>query len=144
MRTALLFLIWLVVAPAAIAQARGDVTLFGHGEMNGPMYNWEVTTQRFEAQPKWLPTNPALPLTIPKAVDAAQTWIKKKNPEVKEFAVSSIAISPIGCCSSKSQDRWYYRIEFNPIVGGQPLFGGHFIAVVLFDGTLVEPRLEKR
>ena len=35
--------------------------------------------------------------------------------------------------------QWYYKIEFDPIIGGQMLFGSQFTAVVLLDGSVVEP-----
>jgi hypothetical protein len=144
MRRALLCVMLFLPASVPLAQTRGDVTLFAQGAMNGPMHNWEITNQRFEAQPKWQPSNATLPLSIPKALELAEAWIKKKNPEVKTFAVSSIALAPMGCCSNSVQDRWYFRVEFNPVVGGQRLYGGQFIAAVLFDGSVVEPRIENR
>lgn len=131
-------------SPAVLSQAGRNVTLFAQGAANGPMQNWEITPQQLEAQPKWQPSQSTLPLSIPKASEVAEVWIKKKNPEVNKFAIATIMLAPMGCCTNAVQDRWYFRIEFNPIIGGRQLHGGQFIAVVLFDGTVVEPRIESR
>lgn len=115
--------------------------LFGQGDME-TMYRWSVPRNRFVAQSPWTPAAGAPPLAISKAAEIAEAWIKAKNPEIKKFAVASIALTVGRTWGPESKDRWYYRIEFQPVVGGQRLSGGMFIAVVLFDGTVVEPRRE--
>jgi hypothetical protein len=38
--------------------------------------------------------------------------------------------------------RWYYRFDFDSIVGSRRLSGaGNFVVVVLLDGTVVEPKI---
>jgi TonB family protein len=38
---------------------------------------------------------------------------------------------------------WYYRLAFDPVVGGRRLAGGGaFTVIVLMDGSIVEPRVE--
>ena len=138
----LAFLFVLTAAWSSLALAR-DVTLFGQGDMD-TMYNWAVPSEKLEAQPQWSPSAGPPPLSIAKAVEIAETWIKKQYPEVRQFAIASVALGRANAWSSSTAERWYYRIEFYPIVGGKRLFGGQFIAVVLFDGSVVEPRAEKR
>lgn len=130
------------VCPLA-AHAQGEIILFGQGDME-TMYQWEVPRQKFVAQPRWTPSSGAPPLAIGKAVEIAESWIKKKNPELKTFSVSTIAIAVSHTWDAQPQDRWYYKIDFQPVVSGQRLYGGQFVGVVLFDGSIVEPRAEKR
>jgi hypothetical protein len=138
------FLIIAVLLMSSLpAHARGDVVLFGQGDME-TMYQWEISNEKFNAQPSWSPTAGAPPLAINKAVEIADAWIKSKNPEIKKFSLSSVAFFASENWESQPSQRWYFRIEFHPIVSGQRLYGGQFIAVVLFDGTVVEPRAEKR
>lgn len=125
------------------ASAQSDVVLFGQGDTQ-TMYQWVVPWKKFVAQPQWTPSSGNPPLPIAKAAEVADAWIKKKNPDIKAFSISSIALAVSHTWHGKPEDRWYYKIEFQPIVGGQRLFGGQFLAVVLFDGTVVEPRPERR
>jgi len=143
MRLFSLLTILILSAFPRFAQAQGNVVLFGQGDMK-TMYQWEVSSQKFSTQPRWSPSSGAPPLTIEKAVEIATEWIKKKNPEIKNFALTSVAFSVGQAWEAQPSERWYYRIEFQPIVGGQRLYGGQFIAVVLFDGSIVEPRAENR
>jgi hypothetical protein len=139
-RLASLLTVIAVWSPLAFAR---DITLFGQGDME-TMYNWAVATEKFEAQPQWSPSAGSPPLSIAKAVEIADAWIKKQNPDVKRFAIASIALARADGWGASAAERWYYRIEFHPIVGGRRLYGGQFVAVVLFDGSVVEPRAEKR
>jgi hypothetical protein len=66
-------------------------------------------------------------------------------PEIKQFAVNAVTLAQVtACCENGMANKWYYRIDLSPIVGGKVLYGGQFTAVVLFDGSVVEPRKEKR
>ena len=133
----------LITLTAAQAQSPDVVSLFGEAHERGPMLQWELSSARHSSQPRWSPNQGMPPVPIGRAVELGHIWLKKKHPEVKDFAVSSIQLAPIGY-GRPPADRWYYRIEFLPIVSGQVLFGGGFVAVVLFDGTIVEPRAEPR
>ncbi|MBK7662762.1 MAG: hypothetical protein IPJ21_04275 [Sterolibacteriaceae bacterium] len=134
-------LVWILFPLSVVAQS--EVVLFGQGDAR-TMYQWAVPQSRFVALPRWSPSAGTPPLPIGKAAEIADVWIKKKNSEIKSFSISSIAIAVGHGWGAEPQDRWYYRIDFQPIVGGQRLYGGQFIAVVLFDGTIVEPRAETR
>jgi len=118
------------------------VYLFGQGTSEGLMFGFEVSAERVEKLPRWSPSGAQPPLPIGAAVQAAEEWIKKRHAEIRQFEVSTVALSRVTWPGLA--DRWYYRIEFQPIVGGQRLYGGQFIAVVLFDGSVVEPRVERR
>lgn len=126
----------------ASAQGSGQVFLLGEGDM-ATMHRWDVPRKQYEALPKWAPRSNAVPFSIADAVRTSEEWIKKRHPEVKKFDVSSVSLVRAGCCVP-SDERWFYRVEFRPVVAGQRLHGGHFVAVVLLDGSLVEPKAEKR
>lgn len=112
------------------ASAQSDVVLFGQGDTQ-TMYQWVVPWNRFVAQQRWSPASGNPPLPITKAAEVADAWIKGKYPDIKAFSISSIALAVSHTWQGEPQDRWYYKIEFQPMVGGQRLFGGQFIAVVL-------------
>jgi hypothetical protein len=131
-----------IAAWSASASAT-DVSLFGQGDMD-TMYTWAVPREKFDAQLQWSPSAGSPPLPIGRAVEIADAWIKKQNPDVRQFVVTSVALARADSWGSGAAERWYYKVEFQPIVAGRRLFGGHFIAVVLFDGSVVEPSAEKR
>ena len=126
----------------AVAQPRGEVFLMGEGRDN-VMQRWEVSRQQWQNQSKWTPTSGgAPPLEISKAIELGETWLRKRHADVNKLAVSSVTIRPQASSGPGVIEGWFYRIEFQPIVAGKKLWGGELVAVVLFDGTVVEPRAE--
>ena len=130
-------------AAMSFGQSLSTVYLFGHGTAEGMMYEFSIAGDRAEKLPRWVPSNDPLPLPTGTAVQTAEAWMKARNPEIKQFELATVAIAQMSYPSTL-KDRWYYRIDFNPIVGGQRLHGGQFTAVVLFDNTIVEPRARKQ
>jgi hypothetical protein len=126
----------------AIAQNKQMVTLVGEGR-NNVMQNWEVTTEKWNAQVKWSPTssNPP-PLSIAKAIQAAETWLRKQHPDINKLSLDQVTLKQPTQAVIDDDSRWFYKIVFQPIVAGRKLWGGDFTAVVLFDGTVVTPRSE--
>jgi TonB family protein len=134
------------VQPAAAAGAMILVTTtFGQ---DGTRYIYEIPGERANALPQWEPRlAPEPPLSMSAARKAAESWLTSRIPEIKTFEVSSLFFAkvfqglPTGPCRTVSC--WYYRITFDPVVGGRRLAGGSdFAAVVLIDGSIVEPRIE--
>jgi TonB family protein len=111
---------------------------------DGTMYTWEILQQRGNAQPTWDPaTMPTPPVSIADATKVADAWLKQQAPELKTFVLTSLTLFRMQ--PYMWPDRWYYRLEFDPIVAGRRLSGaGNFVAVVLLDGSVVEPRVDKR
>jgi hypothetical protein len=126
----------------ASAQPRGEVLLLGEGRDN-VMQNWEISRQQWQAQPKWTPASSGPPpLAISKAVELGEMWLRKRHADINKLVVSPITIRPQSSSGPGVTEGWFYRIEFQPVVAGKKLWGGEFVAVVLFDGTVVEPRAE--
>jgi hypothetical protein len=142
----LLMFIVIVSPLTAQIQMPNEMIIYGSGDGEN-MYQWAVSADRLSAQPQWTPSSDTLPLPVNKAVEIAEGWIKSKTPEIKSLSVSSIEIAGPELLPSVSQDRWYYKISFLPIIGGQRMRAARgmavFTAVVLFDGTVVEPRIQK-
>ncbi|MFN7309342.1 MAG: hypothetical protein ACK5S1_00915 [bacterium] len=131
-----------ILAVTASAQPRGEVSLLGEGD-DKTMHYWEVTRQKWAAQPKWLPSAAGSPpLPIAKAVELADAWLRTRHADVKQFAITSITLRSQSSSGPGIVDGWFYRLEFQPVVAGRRLWGGQFVAVILFDGTVVDPRSE--
>src|ERR1700676_4332603 len=70
--------------PTAMARSGYPVTLFGTGTKD-MMYEFEITGERADKMPRWNPTGGPPPLAISDAVVKAEAWMKKRNPEVRQF-----------------------------------------------------------
>lgn len=143
MKTLAKAILLLALVPAvAGAQHQRAVFLQGEGRDN-IMQRWEIARDKWQSQPRWMPTFDAPPpLTIAKAVELGEAWLRKRHPDLKKLVVSQVTLKGIAESGPGTTDGWFYRIEYQPVVAGKRLWGGEFVAVVLFDGTVVVPREE--
>lgn len=74
------------------------------------------------------------PLARRLAIQLARDSVKKRYPQFEDFAVTSIEMAMI------TEERWYYFVKFVPKGGGERVHALGAIAVVLMDGTVVEPK----
>ena len=111
---------------------------------DGTRYFYEISQERANALPQWDQRSmPDPPLSMSQARRAAESWLMSRIPEVKTFEVTTLYFGKVlpGPCSGRIVDCWYYRISFDPVVGGRRLnAASEFTAVVLLDGSIVEPR----
>jgi hypothetical protein len=105
-------------------------------------FAWEIPMGQYEALPRWTPRDAGPALSVARAVEVGGAWISRRHPEVKRFEVETVSLMRAGCCAA-GQERWFYHLKFQPVVEGQRVVGSRFIAVVLLDGKVVEPRSEK-
>jgi hypothetical protein len=130
---------------STLASAQGNkmIALVGEGR-NNVMQNWEVTPEKWNAQVKWSPTSSNQPpFSIAKPIQVAENWLHKQHPDIKKLSLYQVTLRQPMQAFIDDDSRWFYKIEFQPIVAGRKLWGGDFTAVVLFDGTVVVPRSEK-
>jgi hypothetical protein len=109
---------------------------------DGAELRFVATESQIAAVPAWHPEDgQAAPLDLRLAINLGRDSVRKRNPEIVEFALRSITMSRL---DPPYDDRWYYFIQFRPIVGGRPMVGGLYFGCVLANGTVVEPEPEKR
>lgn len=117
----------------------GPILLTTQADADGTMYRWEISPARANSLAPWDPRTTAPPLSLDDAMRTGEAWLKGQNPEIKAFELSLVSLLHL-----RTPDRWYYRLNFDPVVSGRRLIAaGAFVAVVLFDGSVVEPRVEK-
>jgi len=122
--------------------AADSVTLFSESGAKAT-YTWAVPLARLQHTPAWTPFAGAPPLSISKAVAMATRQLKADNPQFKRYDVLSISLAAASGTSDKPADRWYYRIDLVPVIDGNRLYRLRYVAVVLLDGTLVEPQVKE-
>ena len=126
------------------AQSSSTVSVTQTRTQEGITSYWEISSQRADRLPSWNPRNtPNPPLSSGDAIKVGEDWLRQQNPEVKTFELTNLTLAR-GYGVFAQSDRWYYMMYFDPVVGGRRLAGGsNFAAVVLLDGSVVEPRIEK-
>jgi hypothetical protein len=87
--------------------------------------------------PTWTPTKGEPPLSVSKAAAVALAWAKVRYKRYDSVEITELSLKEFSC--SSVSDRWYYQVEFAPIMDGNRLFGSGNWAAVLMDGTVVGP-----
>ena len=129
----------LAVLPA-YGQGRDEVPLF-KAENGGKVIDYSISQERAKKLQKWDPTQTDVPLQVHEAVVKAQGWIKKRNPKIDSFVTSRIELGRVSY--GQFYGLWYYMIGFDGVVGGEQMHSWGLQAVVLMDGSIVEPQQEK-
>lgn len=95
-----------------------------------------VSEAQHKKAPTWAPGRGEPPVSIARVADIAEKWAKVKYRDFDSAKIQSIDLTEYGCYGEPKY--WHYVVHFIPVKAGKPQFGGYF-AVVLLDGTLVEP-----
>jgi hypothetical protein len=81
------------------------------------------------------------PLSLAGAYRIASRWIAQKYSKMDSFRVRSYSVEDAG--HSGARNRWYYTFDFVGTLNGAEVYGAPstaFTAMVLMDGTIIEPR----
>jgi hypothetical protein len=120
------------------AHPDSDEVSLSHMTANGKSTIHKIQEAEAKKLPEWDPeSGKAAPLSLDAAIKKGKEWMKKKNPNMDDFKVRSINLAKVGYGSIPN--RWFYKIDFDPVIGDQKLFGSRFTAVILMDGTVIEP-----
>ena len=87
--------------------------------------------------PEWHPeAGYPPPLDLKLAIELARDSVRNRYPQFQKYEVISIDIAEVG---REYMDKWFYMIKFRPILEDQPVRLTGTVALVLMDGTVVEP-----
>lgn len=141
MKTILIAFISIVFTASTLAQQ--SVVTLSHVGHDGKDTIHSISVTEAQKLPAWDPEGgqPA-PLALNTAIKLGREWLKKKNPQVHDFAVTTISVERVE--DDSIRNRWFYNVEFVSIIGGHENFLGRFWAVVLMNGTVVEPIVHER
>jgi hypothetical protein len=124
------------VAPAPFPGLR----VLSIARQDGSQLIWEVLRERYEALPQWNPNGgQPPPLALADAMNAARAWLKERAPAAAEWPAVQTRVQP----AARSG---FYPLVFAPqatVAGRVPTASdaGTMTVVVLFDGSVVEPRV---
>lgn len=131
------------------AAAAGVVRVHTLVRQDGKQQIWEIDRARLAALPSWTPNKGAIPLIASRAVAAAQTWLSRHHPDVKGWNEIQTATLRFGADAGGAAppNGWFYAVRLEP-TNGEPVpssaalaEAGRVWVVVLFDGSVVEPKL---
>ena len=143
MRTFIVFLLGAISA-AAYAEGPdcGDHPVMTTTKDDGTAVGIVITDDQRRKSPTWNIESGEPPLSISKAIAAAKVWGKKTYTRFDDVRIHSVSLSSIGCYSVK--DKWYYLVNFSPIIDGNAVYGSGYFAAILMDGTVIGPVPVKR
>jgi hypothetical protein len=137
------FLIWLVVPACCWAQPQSGAILFGTTLKDEPIEYW-VSDALARKQPTWDPASAVSPLSTAAAVEIARKWVASRNPQLQTVTSAPREISFTRVSYSPYSKLWYCVVRFDINLGGDQMYAPNQNAVMLLDGSIVEPRPAKR
>jgi TonB family protein len=136
------------IQPPAVAP--GVVRVHSLIRQDGKQQIWEIDQARLAALPAWTPNAGSIPLIASRAVTAAQTWLSRHHPDVKGWTEIETATGRFGADggdATAAPNGWFYAVRLEP-ANNEPIRASAALAeagrawvVVLFDGSVVEPKL---
>jgi hypothetical protein len=138
MKAILFAIINLALTFAAWGQPGCDTISLSNWTTDGKTTIHKITETEAQRLPEWDPESgkPA-PLPMDVAIKTGKEWLKKKYPKIDDFKIQSVTLEKIR--NSSIPNRWFYNIRFDPFLGDLHVFGPEFMAVVLMNGSVVEP-----
>jgi len=131
-----------VGAPAVSAQTAGDErVLFSTSSEGGATTEFWASDAVLLKTPEWRPADGDPPLSVSRAVAIATAAARAQHPKFDDLEVRDVHIMAASC--GRAVTRWFYSIDFSPVIDGQKMYGGNIGAVVLMNGDVVEPRIKK-
>jgi len=103
---------------------------------------YEISDERAAGLPQW-DSSAGLepPLSIGAAILAARTWVQQKQTSPGNLDLFDVRIDRAFGNASPPSTLWVYRVQFRSAGAPPP---GIWNAIVLLDGSVVEPRQEQR
>lgn len=101
-------------------------------------YQFCIKKDKANHLPKWSPIE-ELPLATHEAARVATTWYRAKYPEAKTAQIQSVSIQSL---QETDKSHWYFSFFISTTDEAELKALGYAIpiAIVLFDGTVVDPK----
>lgn len=111
---------------------------------DGRLLVWEITLDQGRRQPRWnveaggQPDWPP-PLSMADHTRLGLAWLQNRNPDIQRFELQNVILSRSR--RPPDVDFWYCQVDFVGY-GTTRTVGSLVRAVILPDGSIVEPRIE--
>jgi hypothetical protein len=137
MKTLLTFFTLLFVLVSS-SSAQDKIRLSLQHCPDGTEYLFELDAGKVITLPMWQPeSDKPVPVSLKRAVEIGRTTLKGRYPDIDELEVMNVSINEI--VSTKRLGRWYYVLSYVGKRDGKSVPSCRFFAVVLMDGSSIEP-----
>jgi hypothetical protein len=123
---------------AASAQPAPAGALILRSNLNGLELDYRVSLARARDLPAWHPEAEEPPLAVHKAVLSAHRWMQRHGSRADGYALRQVQLE-YAVIFGRTEVVWYYTVRSHGVVAGRRLPGTGMQAVVLLDGSIVEP-----
>jgi len=120
--------------PAFPSATPAMIRLSAFRTQDGATHVWEIDPVRASSLPHGNPDTETPSLTVVEAARIARAWLAGRNPQAQRLDLQSVSLSRVRRFAGI--DFWFYQLNF---FGNDPAQPGPFIAVVLPDGSVVQP-----
>ncbi len=136
---ALFFVLVLLASPASAVELPGDTVVLMRSTQTaeGSSELLSITKEQADPVPSWNPESgdPA-PFSLKLAINLARDSVRSRHSRFDDFTLWTIEMMNLG---PKHRDQWAYLIKFQAVMDGHDLFGSGYSALILMDGTIIEP-----
>ena len=105
----------------------------------GGTITYAISNERAKALPTWSPGSGEPPLSITAAIESARASVLASSSDLKSLEPDRISLN-FRDAYGGNPGFWYYDVAFSPTVAGRRALVPGIGAVVLLDGSVVEPR----
>lgn len=113
------------------------IAVFRRVEQNGTTTAFEIPNERFLQLPSWDPNVVRAPsLAAGDALRIATEWVGRVNPIAEGYTLLAVSLRRFPVPTS---NRWFYVFDFTPANHNPQVPTSLTTAVVLLDGSIVEP-----
>jgi len=120
------------------------IVVFSRSERDGSKLSFEISQERFQRLAGWVSDlDPSVPLSVDDAIEIASDWVNRKHQKqgAPPYRLVDATIARIG---ARDSDRWYYKVDFASAERTDVPGADVVTAIVLLDGSIVEPSAEKQ
>ena len=104
---------------------------------------FEISKAKMGTLPKWHPESDSpAPVSLKRAYELGRTGLKNRYPDIDEFEVGMVRISEV--ISTERHGTWFYEVNYIGKRDGKPVGSCGLFAVILMDGTSVEPVVTRK
>jgi hypothetical protein len=129
-----------VLVTRSVAQEVGKVrlTLVSKECISGRQYVFEVVQAQIATLPIWHPESESpAPVSLKKACTIGRATLKAKYPQIEELEIANVSLNKV--VGPEQPGCWYYILDYVGKQSGKSVPSCRFFAVVLMDGSSVEP-----
>tara|TARA_R110002073_G_scaffold329152_2_gene511184 strand:- start:777 stop:1211 length:435 start_codon:yes stop_codon:yes gene_type:complete len=124
-------------ATTAFAYKCGDSAFTSTTTQDGKKVGLFASAKDFEGAKEWDVNSGEPPLSISQAVSIVTEWSKGFYTRFDSVSVNSFRMQEYGCWDAKGH--WLYVFDLSPIIDGNKLHGGAYMAAVTMAGKVIEP-----